>query len=63
MKDLVIDDITLYLPDNDGDVEIQIDTYDYSSSSYVLFSELEKWVFAIREQIITNAAEAQKDGL
>lgn len=53
MEDLeVMKGTTLYLPDKDNDIGIEIDTdFDGTHIRYVQFEVLEKWVTKIRYQI------------
>lgn len=57
MKDLEInEEMTLHVPDIDGDVEIKIFSDGYGwNSEYVPFEELVKWVASITEQIIKSS--------
>jgi hypothetical protein len=51
---------TLFPPDSDGDIEINIDAPHQMAVEFVSFSALEKWVASIREQIITSSNEQAK---
>ncbi len=53
----VNEELTLYGPDSDGNIEIEFNTYESIMSKYVKFSELEKWVSLVRRQIIDKALE------
>ncbi len=52
MKDLELKyGTTFYLPDKQGDIEIEIDADAYGFQyRYLPFEELEKWVMAIRRE-------------
>ena len=61
MDDLeVATDTILILPDQDGDVEIEIDD-DFGGvfTRYVSFKKLEAWVASIQEQIIPVATSQE----
>ena len=60
MNDLEINKTTtFYLPDSDGDIEIDMWAEESgNNSAYVSFEELKKWVASIQEQKITVATVA-----
>jgi hypothetical protein len=55
---LIINNTTLYPPDNDGKIEIYIHHGDLGYSGYVSLESLDNWVASIKEQIITVATDA-----
>ncbi len=57
MENLVILDMALHLPDSDGFVKIRTSRNGTIADRYVPFTQLEKWVASIREQIITSSNE------
>lgn len=50
MKDLERENVTLCLPDKDGDVEVETDCLSSGYNTYIPFKDLYEWVIAIHEQ-------------